>query len=279
MHSAGARAIAPTVASKGDVMTNSSEQIGTRRLALITGANRGLGRSMASHLASTGLDVIGTYRRNADEAASVVEEVRARGGRAVMLQLDVADTSSFEAFADQVGGVVREHFARETFDVLINNAGEAEYGSVAQTTEAQFDKMMAVHVKGPFFITQRLMPLIADGGQVINLSSGLTRFAFTGRAAYASAKGAVEVLTRYLAVELGPRGIRCIVVAPGAIATDFGGGMVRDNPEVNKHVASIIALGRVGEADDVGAAVAALVGPGGRWINGERIEVSGGQHL
>ncbi len=260
-------------------MSNSTEQTSPRRLALITGANRGLGRSMALHLAETGVDVIGTYRRNADEASAVVDAVKARGGRAVMLQLDVADASTFEAFAEQVRGVVRDHFERDSFDVLINNAGEAEYGSVAQTTEAQFDKMMAVHVKGPFFITQRLMPLITDRGQVINLSSGLTRFAFTGRAAYASAKGAVEVLTRYLAVELGPRGIRCIVVAPGAIATDFGGGMVRDNPEVNKHVASIIALGRVGEADDVGAAVAALVGPGGRWINGERIEVSGGQHL
>lgn len=260
-------------------MSHSTEQTGLRRVAVITGANRGLGRSMALHLASTGVDVIGTYRRNADEAAEVVALVASRGGKAVMLQLDVADASGFEAFAEQVRGVIRDHFARDTFDVLINNAGEAEYGSVAQTTEAQFDKMMAVHVKGPFFITQRLMPLIANGGQVINLSSGLTRFAFTGRAAYASAKGAVEVLTRYLAVELGPRGIRCIVVAPGAIATDFGGGMVRDNPEVNKHVASIIALGRVGEADDVGAAVAALVGPGGQWINGERIEVSGGQHL
>jgi NAD(P)-dependent dehydrogenase (short-subunit alcohol dehydrogenase family) len=234
---------------------------------------------MALHLATDGVDVIGTYRRNADEAASVAREVEARGARAVMLPLDVSVTASFGAFADALRAALRAEFGRDTFDVLINNAGEAEYGLVTNTTEAQFDRMMAVHIKGPFFLTQQLLPLVADGGQVINLSSGLTRFAFAGRAAYAAAKGAVEVYTRYLAQELGGRGIRAIVVAPGAIATDFGGGMVRDNPEVNRHVASIIALGRVGEADDVGAAVAALVGPGGRWINGERIEVSGGQHL
>ncbi|MDF1504640.1 SDR family oxidoreductase [Roseisolibacter sp. H3M3-2] len=251
----------------------------TPRLALITGASRGLGRSMALHLADAGLDVVGTYRANADEAASLVREVEARGRRAAVLPLDVGRSDTFAAFAGALARTLRDDFGRETFDALVNNAGIGTHAAFADTTEAQFDELLAVHLKGPYFLTQRLLPLLADGGRVLNVSTGLARFTYPGYAAYASAKGGVEVLTRYMARELGARGIRVNVVAPGAIATDFGGGMVRDDADVNRHVASTIPLGRVGEADDVGAAVAALLSDGMGWINGARIEVSGGQQV
>lgn len=249
------------------------------KIALITGANRGLGRSMALHLAASGVDVIGTYRGHEDEAAAVAREIEARGRRAAMLRLDVGRAATFPAFVDALSATLRETFDRDRFDFLVNNAGIAVDGAISEVTEAQFDELVNVHFKGPFLLTGRLLPLIADGGRIVNISTGLTRFAFAGRAAYAANKGAIEVFTRYLAAELGPRGITANVVAPGAIATDFGGGVVRDNAGVNQHVASMIALGRVGEADDVGGAVAALLSEGGRWINGERIEVSGGQRL
>ena len=249
------------------------------KIALITGASRGLGRSMALHLAAQGVDVVGTYRSNADEAAAVARQVEAEGRRAAMLPLDVARSDTFAAFADALGAALRDTFGRDTFDFLVNNAGTGLAASVADTTEAQFDQMVAEHFKAPFFLTQRLLPLLADGGRVVNVSTGLARFTYPGRAAYAASKGAVEVLTRYLAQELGPRGITANVVAPGAIATDFGGGAVRDDEAVNRQVASHIPLGRVGQPDDVGAAVAALLSDGGRWINGARIEVSGGQSL
>jgi NAD(P)-dependent dehydrogenase (short-subunit alcohol dehydrogenase family) len=249
------------------------------KIALITGANRGLGRSMALHLAASGVDVIGTFRSHEDEAAAVAHEVEAQGRRATMLRLDVGRAETFAAFADALTGTLRETFGRPTFDFLVNNAGAAGNAMIADVTEAEFDDLVNVHFKGPFFLTQRLLPLIADGGRIINISTGLARFTFPGRAAYAANKGAIEVFTRYLAAELGPRGITANVIAPGAIATDFGGGVTRDNPDVNRRVASAIALGRVGEADDVGGAVAALLSEGGRWINGQRIEVSGGQQL
>jgi NAD(P)-dependent dehydrogenase (short-subunit alcohol dehydrogenase family) len=196
-----------------------------------------------------------------------------------VLSLDVGRSGTFAAFADALAGTLRDTFGRPTFDFLVNNAGHGVNATVADTTEAQFDALVAVQFKGPFFLTQRLLPLIADGGRVLNVSTGLARFTLPGYAAYASAKGAVEVLTRYLAQELGPRGITANVLAPGAIATDFGGGVVRDVAAVNQHVATTIPLGRVGLPDDVGAAVAALLSEGGRWINGARIEVSGGQQL
>ena len=251
----------------------------TGRTALVTGAGRGLGRSMALHLAAQGVDVVGTYRSNAAEAADVVRQVEAAGRRAAMLPLDVGRSDTFSAFADALRGVLHDTFGRETFDFLVNNAGTGLNASVAETTEAQFDQMVAEHFKAPFFLTQRLLPLLADGGRIVNVSTGLARFTYPGRAAYAASKGAVEVLTRYLAQELGPRGITANVIAPGAIATDFGGGVVRDDAEVNRQVASHIPLGRVGEPDDAGAAVAALLSDGGRWINGVRLEVSGGQNL
>ena len=251
----------------------------TPKIALITGASRGLGRSMAVHLAAQGVDVVGTYRANAEEAAETARQVEAHGRRAAMLPLDVADATSFPAFADTLARTLGGTFGRDTFDYLVNNAGIAGHRSVAETSEAQLDELYAVHLRAPFLLTQRLLPMIADGGRILNVSTGLARFTLPGYAAYASMKGAIEVFTRYLAKELGARGITANVVAPGAIATDFGGGLVRDDANVNRHIASTIPLGRVGLPDDVGAAVAMLLSDAGRWINGQRIEVSGGQNL
>jgi NAD(P)-dependent dehydrogenase (short-subunit alcohol dehydrogenase family) len=251
----------------------------TDRIALITGASRGLGRSIALHLARQGTDIIGTYLSRRDDADAVAAEIAALGRRALMLPLDVADSATFAAFAAAVAAGLRATFGRERLDILVNNAGMGIHASFAETTEAQFDALIRTHVKGPFFLTQALLPLLADGGRILNLSTGLARFTLPGYAAYASAKGAVEVLTRYLAKELGPRGIRVNVIAPGAIASDFGGGAVRDNPELNRLVTGTIPLGRVGLPDDIGGAAAAILSDGFGWANGARIEVSGGQNL
>jgi NAD(P)-dependent dehydrogenase (short-subunit alcohol dehydrogenase family) len=248
-------------------------------IALVTGGSRGLGKSTALHLARQGHGVILTYRSKQAEADDVVAHIEAMGQKAVALALDVSDSSSFTSFAAQVREVLLATWGRTTFNVLINNAGTGTYASLMDTTEAQFDELVNVHVKGVFFLTQKLLPQMADGGRIVNLSSGLTRFALPGYAAYAAMKGAVEVMTRYMAKELGPRGIAVNTVAPGAIATDFGGGAVRDTPQLNAHIASQTALGRVGEADDIGAMVAALVSPDNRWVNAQRIEVSGGMFV
>ncbi len=251
----------------------------TTRIALVTGGSRGLGKSTALHLARQGVDVILTYQAQAAAAQAVVADIEALGRKAVALQLDVAQSSSFAAFAEQVRVTLKNHWSAERFDVLVNNAGTGAHASLMETTEAQFDALVNVHFKGTFFLTQKLLPLMADGGRIVNLSSGLARFALPGYSAYASMKGAVETLTRYMAKELGPRGIAVNVVAPGAIATDFGGGAVRDNAQLNAFVASQTALGRVGEADDIGAMIASLVSSDNRWINAQRIEVSGGMML
>ena len=251
----------------------------TPSIALVTGGSRGLGKSTALHLAQHGQDVILTYRNRKDEADAVVAQIEALGRKAVALALDVANSASFAAFATQVGAVLNAHWGRTSFDALVNNAGTGNRASLLETTEAQFDALVNVHLKGVFFLTQKLLPLMADGGRIVNISSGLTRFALPGYSAYASMKGAVEVLTRYMAKELGPRGIAVNTVAPGAIATDFGGGAVRDNPELNAFVASQTALGRVGEADDIGAMIASLVLSDHRWVNAQRIEVSGGMFV
>jgi NAD(P)-dependent dehydrogenase (short-subunit alcohol dehydrogenase family) len=256
-------------------MSNDEQQ----SIALITGGSRGLGRSMALQLAERGVDSIITYRSATSEAKSVVQEIEGKGRKAVALALDAADSSSFGAFAEAVKVALGSTWQRQRFDFLVNNAGVGVHANIADTTEAQFDELMKVHLKGPFFLTQKLLPLIADGGRILNVSSGLARFTFPGYGAYAAMKGGVEVLTRYLAKELGSRGISVNTLAPGAIETDFGGGHVRDNGEVNKLVASGIALGRVGLPDDVGNAVAVLLSPESAWINGQRIEVSGGQML
>ena len=248
-------------------------------ITLITGASRGLGRNTAIHVARQGGDVILTYRSNAAEAQAVVAEIQALGRKAVALQLDTGEVSTFAGFVERARTALRDVWQRDRFDHLVNNAGHGDVAPFAETTEAQFDRLVDVHFKGVFFLTQALLPLIADGGRIVNLSTGLTRFAYPGYAAYASAKGAVEVLTRYLAKELGARGIAVNTVAPGAIETDFGGGAVRDNPAINEHIAGITALGRAGVADDNGPMIAALLGEANRWINAQRIEVSGGQAI
>lgn len=249
------------------------------KVAIITGGSRGLGKAMATNIAAKGHDVILTYNSKRKEADEVVALIEKEGRKAVALQLDVSDTKSFAAFGEAVKETLKQTWNKDNFDFLVNNAGFGIHSSFTETTEEQFDQLVNVHFKGVFFLTQTLLPLMADGGRIINLSSGLARFSYPGNSAYGAVKGAIEVLTRYIAVELGSRGIAVNVVAPGAIATDFGGGVVRDNEAVNQQIASQTALGRVGQAEDIGGVVAALLSEETHWINGQRIEVSGGIHL
>lgn len=248
-------------------------------IALVTGGSRGLGKNMAVQMAQRGIDVVLTYRSKRSEAEVVVAEIEKLGRRAVALQLDVGATASFGKFVDQVREVLKDHWQRERFNFLVNNAGIGVHAPFAETSEAQFDELMNVQLKGPFFLTQKLLPLLVDGGRIVNISSGLARFALPGYAAYAAMKGGIEVLTRYQAKELGARGIAVNVVAPGAIETDFGGGVVRDNKQVNDFIASQTSLGRVGRPDDIGGVVASLLSPEMGWINAQRIEASGGQMI
>jgi NAD(P)-dependent dehydrogenase (short-subunit alcohol dehydrogenase family) len=249
------------------------------KIALITGGSRGLGKSAALALAAQGVDIILTYHSAQAEAEAVVAAVGAAGARAVALQLDAGKVGRFGDFAAGVGQLLATRWQRASFDYLVNNAGTGIDAPFAQTTEAQFDEMCNIHLKGVFFLTQTLLPLIADGGRILNVSSGLARFALPGKAAYAAMKGGVEVLTRYLAKELGLRGIAVNVIAPGAIETDFGGGVVRDNAQVNAFVAGQTALGRAGRPEDIGGAIAALLSEHSGWINAQRIEVSGGMFI
>ena len=249
------------------------------KITLITGASRGLGRNTALSVARLGGDVVLTYRSDADGAQEVVNEIKALGRKAVALPLDVSDASSFPQFVDSVRSALKKTWSRETFDHLVNNAGHGEMAAFTDTSEAQFDSLFDVHVKGVFFLTQALLPLLTDGGRIINFSSGLTRVSFPGFSAYSAAKGAIEILTVCLAKELGNRGITVNTVAPGAIETDFLGGAVRDMPDLNKQFAGMTALGRVGVPDDIGPMVASLLGPENRWITAQRIEVSGGQTI
>lgn len=251
----------------------------THKIALITGASRGLGKSAALHLAAQGVDIIGTYHSQATEAQAVAAQIEQLGGRVAMLQLDVSQSATFDGFVNEIGHTLQTVFAQEHFDFLLNNAGVGTHASFLETREEQFDQMVAIHLKGPFFLTQKLLPLIADGGRIINISSGLARFSLPGYAAYASMKGAVEVLTRYQAKELGSRGISVNTLAPGAIETDFGGGSVRDNADLNALIASNTALGRAGLPDDIGGAISVLLAEGSHWINGQRIEASGGMFV
>jgi NAD(P)-dependent dehydrogenase (short-subunit alcohol dehydrogenase family) len=250
-----------------------------RKIALITGGSRGLGRSMAQHLARQGCDVVLTYKTNRAEADAALAELGALGAKALAFPLDAGEVRGFAAFAASLRAELPRVFGRDKLDFLVNNAGFGLHKAFAETAEAEFDALFGVHLKGVYFLTQQLLPLIADGGRILNVSSGLTRFSYPGYSAYAAMKGGVEVLTRYLAKELAPRGIRVNVIAPGAIATDFNGGAVRDTPALNQAIASQTALGRVGEADDIGAMVALLLAPGSDFVNGQRIEVSGGIHL
>jgi NAD(P)-dependent dehydrogenase (short-subunit alcohol dehydrogenase family) len=246
------------------------------KIAIVTGGNRGLGRNAALALARRGEDVIITYRSNAEEADAVVAEIGELGRTAVALQLDVAKSAGF---VDEVRRVLAETWNRDTFDHLVNNAGIAHHLAFADTTEEAFDELLDVHFRGVFFLTQRLLPVIADGGSILNVSTGLARFTTPGFVAYASMKGAVEVLTRYLAKELGPRGVTVNTIAPGPIETDFAGGVVRDNAEMNAALAAQSPLGRVGLPDDIGGVVASLLSDDNRWVTGQRVEASGGIFL
>ena len=248
-------------------------------LSLVTGASRGLGRNTALSIARHGGDVILTYRNSEPEAQAVVAEIEAMGRKAVALPLDTGVASSFPAFVTRLRSVVSDGWDRDTIDHLVNNAGHGEMADFAATTEAQFDLLFDVHVKGVFFLTQALLPVLVDGGRIINFSSGLTRVSFPGFSAYSAAKGAVEILTVYMAKELGSRGITANTIAPGAIETDFLGGAVRDIPDYNEAFAGMTALGRVGLPDDIGPVVASLLGPDNRWVTGQRIEASGGQTI
>ncbi|EFL49628.1 short-chain dehydrogenase/reductase SDR [Solidesulfovibrio fructosivorans JJ]] len=249
------------------------------KIALVTGGSRGLGKSMCLHLAEKGHDIVLTYLHKGAEADAVAATIRERGRKAAILPLDVSRADTFPAFADALGETLEKTWGRKDFDFLVNNAGYGVEAPFAETTEDQFDQMINVHLKAAFFLSQRLLPLLRDGGRIVNVSTGLARFSLPGYAAYSAAKGGIEVLTRYMAKELGPRHITVNAIAPGAIATDFGGGAVRDNPNVNAFIASQTALGRVGEADDIGAALAMLLDDGAGWITGQRIEISGGMFL
>jgi NAD(P)-dependent dehydrogenase (short-subunit alcohol dehydrogenase family) len=259
-------------------MTQRNTANPANKIAIVTGGSRGLGRSTVLSLARRGVDSIFTYHANRAEAERVVGLVAEAGRITVALQLDTGDVRAFDPFVQGVRQALAE-LGAERFDFLVNNAGTSLHKAFDQTTEEELDRLYNVHFKGVFFLTQKLLPLLGDGGRIVNISSGLARFTNPGSSAYGSMKGAVEVLTRYLAKELGPRGIAVNTVAPGAIETDFSGGLVRDNPEVNKRVAEMTALGRAGQPDDIGPMIAALLSDDNRWINGQRIEVSGGMAL
>jgi NAD(P)-dependent dehydrogenase (short-subunit alcohol dehydrogenase family) len=260
-------------------LSKTSEMENNNKIALVTGGSRGLGRDMALRLAERGINVIITYQSRKEDAAEVVAKIQQAGQKAAALQLSVGAVKSFDAFLEQLKQVLQQTFQADRFDFLINNAGMGGHALISETTEALFDELMNVHFKGVYFLTQKSLPLLNDGGGIINISSGLARISFPGAAAYGSLKGAVEVFTRYLAAELGARKIKANVVAPGAIATDFNGGRVRDNEELNKQVAAFTALGRAGVPEDIGGVVAFLCTEDARWINAQRIEVSGGMRL
>lgn len=250
-----------------------------QKIALITGGSRGLGKNMALALAKKGINVILTYNSNKAEGEQTAKDVEALGQKAAVLQLNAGDSKSFDAFFEEVSNVLQNTFNAEKFDFLVNNAGIGYYIPLAEMPEDKFDELADIHFKGPYFLSQKALPLLNDGGGIVNISSGLTRITQVGSSAYASMKAAVEVLTRYMAKELGPRKIRVNVVAPGAIETDFGGGRVRDNADINNFIASQTALGRVGLPDDIGGVVAFLCTDEASWINAQRIEISGGQFL
>jgi NAD(P)-dependent dehydrogenase (short-subunit alcohol dehydrogenase family) len=251
----------------------------TQKIALITGASRGLGRNTAESLARKGVDSVITYHSRADEAQAVVAKLKAQGRKAVALQLDTGATRTFPGFVEKLKKALQDTWGQGTFDYLVNNAGISHHAAFEKVTEEELDSLYQVHFKGVFFLTQKLLTMINDGGRIVMISSGLTRIIFPGSGAYAAMKAAVETLTLYLAKELGPRGIAVNTVAPGAVATDFSGGMIRDNPEVNKVVAGMTALGRAGLPDDIGPMIASLLSGDNRWVNAQRIEVSGGMSI
>jgi NAD(P)-dependent dehydrogenase (short-subunit alcohol dehydrogenase family) len=249
------------------------------KIALITGGSRGLGKNAALKIASKGFDVIITYRSKKEEAGAVVAEIEKSGQKAAALQLDTGVVKTFDSFAQQLASTLKEKWGLAQFDFLVNNAGIDAASPFAQTTEEDFDNLFNVHFKGVYFLTQKLLPLIANGGRIINLSTGLTRFATPGYAAYASMKGAIEVFTKYLAKELGSRGIAANLVAPGIIETDFTKAAFESHAGMKDFISSITALGRPGLPDDIGGVIAFLCTEDARWINAQRIEASGGMFL
>lgn len=249
------------------------------KIALITGGSRGLGKNAALKIAAKGIDVIITYQSKKEDAEKTVEEIEKLGVKAAALQLDVAKSNTFETFFTEIKSTLKSVFNAEKFDFLVNNAGTGHHALFAETKEEDFDNLVNIHLKGPFFITQKALELLNNGGAIINISSGLARFSLPGSSAYAAMKGAMEVLTRYQAKELGAKGIRSNIIAPGAIETDFSGGAVRDNENLNKMIASQTALGRVGLPDDIGGVIAFLCTEEARWVNAQRIEISGGMFL
>jgi NAD(P)-dependent dehydrogenase (short-subunit alcohol dehydrogenase family) len=251
----------------------------TSKVALITGGSRGLGKNMSLQLAKKGFDIILTFNNSANEAAQVVNEIISIGRKAKAIQLDVANTKAFDAFVLNIKSALTNDFGAENLAALVNNAGIGAYTSIAETSEEVFDSMVNIHLKAPYFITQKLLPTISDGGSIVNISSGLARFSYSNYAPYAIMKAAVESLTRYQAQEFGVRKIRVNTIAPGAIATDFGGGAVRDNKDLNAMIANVTALGRVGLPDDIGSVVSFLCSDDAKWVNAQRIEVSGGVHI
>jgi NAD(P)-dependent dehydrogenase (short-subunit alcohol dehydrogenase family) len=252
---------------------------GNTKTALLTGGSRGLGKDMALSLARKGINVILTYNSNREKAEEVVQQVKDLGQHAAAFALNTGQVAAFDGFFQEVTAHLEQETGSTQFDFFINNAGTALYAPFAETTEEQFDEIVNIHFKGVYFLTQKALPYLNNGGRIINISSGLARFSFPGSSAYGSVKGAVEVFTRYLSKELGARQIAANVVAPGAIETDFGGGRVRDNKEMNAQIAGLTALGRVGLPEDIGGVVAFLCSEEARWINGQRIEVSGGMNL
>jgi NAD(P)-dependent dehydrogenase (short-subunit alcohol dehydrogenase family) len=249
------------------------------KIALVTGASRGLGKNMALTMAEKGKDIILTYQSKKDEAESVVAAIRELGQKTIAVQLDVSNMKNFDGFVSQIQAILKDVFATDKIDYLVNNAGVGIHASYAETTEEQFDSMVNIHLKSAFFLTQKMLPIINDGGAIVNISTGLARFTLPGYDAYAVMKGGIETLTKYQAKSLGARGIRVNVIAPGAIETDFGGGAVRDNKDLNAFVASQTALGRVGKPDDIGSVVAFLCSDDAKWVNAQRLEASGGMFL
>jgi len=250
-----------------------------KKVALITGGSRGIGRCAALKLAERNVDIILTYHSNETSALEVVEKIKQKGQKAMALQCDIRDVVLFDQFAEMVSSVLKEQFGCKKLDYLLNNAGTGLHSNIEETGIDELDDMLNIHVKGPFFFTQKLLPLIEEGGHIVNISSGLTRFTFPGSAAYAMAKGAVEIMTRYMAKEFSAKGIRVNTLAPGAIATDFRGGAIRDSEHAQAMIASVTALERVGEVDDIGKAITSLFSEGFDWITGQRIEASGGMML
>lgn len=251
----------------------------SNKVAIVTGGSRGLGKDMAIQLARKHFDIILTYHHHTEAAQKVVDTIQTLGRKAIALKLDVADAGSFDGFVNQVKEKLASVFGTQQIHTLINNAGIGAYASIADTSEELFDSMVNIHLKAPYFITQKLLPVISDGGSIVNISSGLARFSYPNYAPYAIMKAAIESLTRYQALELGARHIRVNTLAPGAIATDFGGGAVRDNQDLNAMIANTTALGRVGLPDDIGSVVAFLCSDDAKWVNAQRIEVAGGVHI